>query len=166
VKVRNQLLISLASPFRFGPAHRAATARCRGRKERNRGRTGEEDEGKERERETKKERVEARAMRLFAAAQPSVGGRGWSVRTLVRGLTGASTYIREKGDGGFARLADQVRDAPFVSIASPYAFTKRVFRDKGAWTDARTEQREKEGYPRATGATKCRRTTIYRERVK
>lgn len=98
-------------------------------------------------------------MRLSAAAR-AVSRCSWMVACTFAGSTGASTYVREKDDGGFVRLADdRVRDAPFALIAPP---SRNVQSAIGCMDSAaRTE-----GCPRATGATKCRRTTIYRERVK
>jgi len=77
VKVRNQLLLRshprLDSALRIGLLLRVAE----GGKSETEGERERKMKGRK-ERETKKERVEARAMRLFAAAQPSVGDRGWS----------------------------------------------------------------------------------------
>lgn len=57
----------------------------------------------EKKREKRRKRVKARAVRLSAAARPSVGGRGWSHAR--SGVTGASTFARRAMEASCALLA-------------------------------------------------------------
>lgn len=53
--------------------------------------------------EERRKRVQMRAVRLSAAARPSVGGRGWSHAR--SGVTGASTFARRAMEASCALLA-------------------------------------------------------------
>lgn len=73
-------------------------------RDREREREGEnEKRNGEEEREKMRKRVEARAVRLSAAARPSVGGRGWSHAR--SGMTGASTFAKRAMEASCALLA-------------------------------------------------------------
>lgn len=89
MKVTGQLLLCshprLDSTLREVPPARAAADDRRDEAE------DEKERGPRGKRERKGgKRVEARAVRLSAAARPSVGGRGWSHAR--SGVTGASTF--------------------------------------------------------------------------